>query len=73
MWYIECACCGDKIWEGQEAFLADTNEGVGRRPFCDQLCFEDYSNTSIEKVHRTVDSVDEFVWKEDKRRKRLPE
>ena len=65
MWYVECAGCGAKIWEGQEAFLADTNEGVGRRPFCDERCFESYSNTSIEHLYRTEDD-DELVWKEDK-------
>lgn len=70
MWYTECHNCGHKIWEGQDVVLADVNEGVGRFPFCSDRCLFEY----LKALHCNVwkDRDDEFVWKEDKRRKRLP-
>ena len=70
MWYIECHNCGNKIWEGQKAVLADVNEGVGRFPFCSDQCLFEYLDALRSHVWKNCD--DEYVWKEDKRRKRLP-
>lgn len=74
MWYVKCAKCGNKIWDNSLVLLADVNEGVGRRPFCDEHCLEEYLNASWERICREKDMKEhgELFWEEDKRRKRQP-
>ena len=77
MWYVKCAGCGNKIWEGQDASLvlkseSGTNGAIGRIPFCDSYCLCKYFDAIQETLVQDEDNKYGLVWKEDKRRKRLP-
>lgn len=74
MWYVECAGCGNKIWQGQDALLVLKSESgtIGRIPFCDSYCFCKYFDAIRETLVQDEDNNYGLVWKEDKRRKRLP-
>lgn len=74
MWYIKCAGCGKKIWQGQDALLVlESESGTIRRiPFCDEYCFYKYFDAIRKTLVHDVSNKYGLVWKEDKRRKRLP-
>ncbi len=74
MWYVECAGCGNKIWQGKDALLVLKSESgtIGRIPFCDSHCLCKYFDAIQETLVQDEDNKYGLVWKEDKRRKRLP-